>query len=449
MLSRHNLHEYQRKGVEFIKSEKRCFLCLDMGLGKTATTLTAITDLIDSFSVSKVLVVSPLRVAKSVWPKEPSQWSHLEDLRVSLVTGNERQRMAALQQDADIYSINRENLVWLVELLGKKWPFDCVVIDESSSFKNPSSKRFRALKRVLPNTEYMVLLTGTPSPNSLLDLWAQCYLVDFGMALGRTFTGYKQRFFEQDYMGYNWTLRQGGDKTIHNLIRPFTLSMSAEDYLELPKRIDLIEYVDLPNRTMANYLEFEKELLLELDDGEEIEAVNAAALAGKLLQWCNGAVYTDEARNWSEVHKLKLDVLEELFEYNDEPMLVAYNFKSDLARIKDRFPDAVVLDKDPETIERWNRGEILMLLAHPASAGHGLNLQKGGSLIVWFGLSWSLELYQQFNARLYRQGQTKPVRIVHIIARGCIDERVMQVLDGKDQTQRRLLDALKPTGQTT
>lgn len=449
MLSRHNLHEYQQRGVEFIKSEKRCFLCLDMGLGKTATTLTALFDLIDSFSVSKVLVVSPLRVAKSVWPKEPSQWSHLKDLRVSVVTGNERQRMAALQQDADIYSINRENVVWLVELLGKKWPFDCVVIDESSSFKNPSSKRFRALKRVLPNTEHMVLLTGTPSPNSLLDLWAQCYLVDFGMALGRTITGYKQRFFEQDYMGYNWTIKEGSDKTIHNLIRPFTLSMSGKDYLELPKRIDLVEKLSLPPKAMKDYLEFEKELLLELDDGEEIEAVNAAALAGKLLQWCNGAVYTDEARNWSQVHKVKLDALDELVECNDEPMLVAYNFKSDLARIKDRFPDAVVLDKDPETIERWNRGEIRMLLAHPASAGHGLNLQKGGSLIVWFGLSWSLELYQQFNARLYRQGQGKPVRIVHLIAEGCIDERVMQVLDGKDKTQRRLLNALKPTGRAT
>lgn len=448
MLSRHNLHEYQRKAIDFIKTEKRCALFLDLGLGKTVSTLTAIADLIDSFSVSKVLVVSPLRVAKSVWPKEPNQWSHLQDLRVSVVTGNERQRRAALQADADIYSINRENLVWLVELLGKKWPFDCVVIDESSSFKNPSSKRFRALKRVLPSTEYMVLLTGTPSPNSLLDLWAQCYLVDFGMTLGRTFTGYKQRFFEQDYMGYNFTLRQGCDTAIHNLIRPFTLSMSAEDYLELPKRIDLIEYVDLPNKTMGDYLEFEKELLLELDDGEEIEAVNAAALAGKLLQWCCGAVYTDEARNWSEVHKLKLDVLEELVEHNDEPMLVAYNFKSDLARIQDRFPDAVVLDKDPETIERWNRGEINMLLAHPAS-GHGLNLQNGGSLIVWFGLNWSLELHQQFNARLYRQGQDKPVRIVHIIARGCIDERVIKVLDGKDHTQRKLLDALKPTSPTT
>ena len=443
MLSRHNLHEYQRKAIDFIKTEKRCALFLDLGLGKTVSTLTAITDLIDSFSVSKVLVVSPLRVAKSVWPKEPNQWTHLQDLRVSVVTGNERQRRAALQQDADIYSINRENLVWLVELLGKKWPFDCVIIDESSSFKNPSSKRFRALKRVLPSTEYMILLTGTPSPNSLLDLWAQCYLVDFGMALGRTFTGYKQRFFEQDYMGYNFTLRQGCDTTIHNLIRPFTLSMSAEDYLELPKRIDLIEYVDLPNKTMGNYLEFEKELLLELDDGEEIEAVNAAALAGKLLQWCNGAVYTDEARNWSEVHKLKLDVLEELFECNDEPMLVAYNFKSDLARILDRFPDAVVLDKDPETIERWNRGEIKLLLAHPASAGHGLNLQFGGRRMVWTCPTWNLEHWLQTLARLLRTGALRTIYVHRLLAKGTRDMQVRKRVNSKDKNQEYLLNQVK------
>lgn len=443
MLSRHNLHEYQHNAVTFIKEKKRCFLCIDMGLGKTVSTLTAIKDLSDSFAVSKVLVVSPLRVATSVWPKEPSNWQHLKDMRVSVVTGSERQRLAALQADADIYSINRENVVWLVEHYKKKWPFDCVVIDESSSFKNPSAKRFRALKRVLPFTEYMVLLTGTPSPNSLLDLWPQCYLVDYGMALGRTVTGYKQRFFEQDYMGYNYTIREGVADKIHNLIRPFTLSMSAKDYLELPERIDLVEKVQLPKRTLADYAEFEKELLLEIDD-DEIEAINAAALANKLLQWCNGAIYTDEQRNWKELHTAKLDALAEIIECNDESILVAYNYKTDLARLCERFPNAVALDKDPETIERWNRGEIKLLLAHPASAGHGLNLQKGGSLAVWFGLNWSLELYQQFNARLHRQGQEKPVRIIHLVAEGCIDERVMRVIESKDLTQRALLDALKP-----
>ena len=444
MLSRHNLHKYQEKAIAFIKEKKRCGLLLDMGLGKSVSTLTAISDLQDGFAVNKVLVIAPLRVANSVWPKEVTQWRHLNDMRVVTVTGSERKRMAALHSEADVYVINRENVVWLVEHYGKKWPFDCVVIDESSSFKNPSSKRFRALKRILPMTEYMILLTGTPSPNSLLDLWAQMYLIDFGMSLGRTVTGYKQRFFEQDYMGYNWTLRAGSDETIHNLIRPVTLSMSAEDYLELPKCVSITQEIELPKKALDAYLEFEKELLLELDDNAEIEAINAAALANKLLQFCNGAVYTDEHKNWSEIHTAKLDALEELVECNDEPMLVAYNYKSDLARLRKRFPVAVVLDKEDETIERWNRGEIKMLLAHPASAGHGLNLQKGGSLAVWFGMCWSLENYQQFNKRLDRQGQTKPVRIIHLVAKGCIDERVIEVLGNKDKTQKRLLDALKP-----
>jgi len=445
MLFRHNLHKYQERAIEFIKEKKRCGLLLDMGLGKSVSTLTAISDLQDGFAVNKVLVIAPLRVATSVWPKEVHNWSHLSHMRVAVVTGNERNRLAALQRDdADLYVINRENVVWLVEHYGKKWPFDCVVIDESSSFKNPSAKRFRALKRILPFTEYMVLLTGTPSPNSLLDLWSQMYLVDFGMSLGRTVTGYKQRFFEQDYMGYKWSLREGADETIHELIRPRTLSMSAEDYLELPKCVSLQQEIELPKKALDAYLEFEKELLLELDNNVEIEAINAAALANKLLQFCNGAVYTDEHKNWSEIHNAKLEALEELVECNDEPMLVAYNYKSDLERLRKRFPSAVVLDKSDETIERWNRGEIKILLAHPASAGHGLNLQKGGSLAVWFGMCWSLENYQQFNKRLDRQGQTKPVRIIHLVAKGCIDERVMEVLGNKDKTQKRLLDALKP-----
>lgn len=445
MLFRHNLHKYQERAIEFIKEKKRCGLLLDMGLGKSVSTLTAISDLQDGFAVNKVLVIAPLRVATSVWPKEVHNWSHLSHMRVAVVTGNERNRLAELQRDdVDVHVINRENVVWLVEHYGKKWPFDCVVIDESSSFKNPSAKRFRALKRILPFTEYMVLLTGTPSPNSLLDLWSQMYLVDFGMSLGRTVTGYKQRFFEQDYMGYKWSLREGADETIHELIRPRTLSMSAEDYLELPKCVSLQQEIELPKKALDAYLEFEKELLLELDNNVEIEAINAAALANKLLQFCNGAVYTDEHKNWSEIHNAKLEALEELVECNDEPMLVAYNYKSDLERLRKRFPSAVALDKSDETIERWNRGEIKMLLAHPASAGHGLNLQKGGSLAVWFGMCWSLENYQQFNKRLDRQGQTKPVRIIHLVAKGCIDERVMEVLGNKDKTQKRLLDALKP-----
>jgi SNF2 family DNA or RNA helicase len=445
MLSRDDLHDYQNRAIEFIKSKKRCGLFLGLGMGKTTASLTAMSDALDSMTAAKVLVIAPLRVANSVWAQETKQWTHLSHLRVSVCTGNERTRMAALQRDADIYTINRENAPWLVKLYGKKWPFDAVIVDESSSFKSPSSQRFKALKRVLPFTDYVVLLTGTPSPNGLLDLWSQMYLVDFGERLGKTMTGYKQRFFESDYMGYKFTPRQGSSEAIHRLLSDKVLSMSAEDYLQVPDRIDLVERVELPPKVFSQYQEFERTLLAELDDGQEIEAISAAGLANKLLQWSNGATYTDSLGNWSELHSVKLDALTDLVEQNpSENMLVAYNYKTDLERLRVRFPDAVVMDKQQETIDRWNRGEIQMMLAHPASAGHGLNLQKGGSMLVWFGLNWSLELYQQFNGRLHRQGQTRPVRVVHIVASGCIDERVIDALNKKGETQNALLFALKP-----
>ena len=445
MLSRDDLHDYQNRAIEFIKSKKRCGLFLGLGMGKTTASLTAMSDALDSMTVAKVLVIAPLRVANSVWAQETKQWTHLSHLRVSVCTGNERTRMAALQRDADIYTINRENVPWLVKLYGKKWPFDAVIVDESSSFKSPSSQRFKALKRALPFTDYVVLLTGTPSPNGLLDLWSQMYLVDFGERLGKTMTGYKQRFFESDYMGYKFTPRQGSSEAIHRLLSDKVLSMSAEDYLQVPDRIDLVERVELPPKVFVQYQEFERTLLAELDDGQEIEAISAAVLANKLLQWSNGATYTDSLGNWSELHSVKLDALADLVEQNSsENMLVAYNYKTDLERLQVRFPDAVVMDKQQETIDRWNRGEIQMMLAHPASAGHGLNLQKGGSMLVWFGLNWSLELYQQFNGRLHRQGQTRPVRVVHIVASGCMDERVIDALNKKGETQNALLFALKP-----
>ena len=444
MPSRRDLHDYQERAVEFIQQKERCLLALDMGMGKSVSTLTAISDLRDSFAVEKVLVIAPLRVANSVWAQETEKWDHLRHMKVSVCTGSEKNRRAALHREADVYVINRENVTWLVDLYKKKWPFDAVVIDESSSFKNPSAKRFRSLKKALPYTNYMVLLTGTPSPNSLLDLWPQMYLVDFGQSLGRTITGYKQRFFEQDFMGYRWTIRDGCEEKIHSLISDRVISMSAEDYLHLPDRIDLETEVELPAKALKQYKELEKTLLAELDTGEEIEAVSAAALANKMLQFANGSAYYDEYKNWAEIHSAKLDALDEIVEDNPgENMLVAYNYKFDLERLKKKFPQAVVLDKEQKTIDRWNNGEIQMLLAHPASAGHGINLQRGGALCVWFGLNWSLELYQQFNARLHRQGQTKPVRIIHIVAKDTIDQRVLGVLRDKDATQASLLSALK------
>ncbi len=444
MLSRDNLHDYQNNSINFFKKQKRCALFLDMGLGKTVTTLTAVTDLIDSFAVNKVLIIAPLRVANSVWEQECENWQHLQALQVSICTGSERNRLAALQTSADVYTINRENIKWLVDFYGKKWPFDCVIIDESSSFKNASSQRFKALKKVAPLTNYMLLLTGTPSPNGLLDLWPQLHLIDFGERLGRTMTAYKQRFFESDYMGYNFTPRQGSQAKIEKLISDKCLSMTADDYLELPARIDIVEKLQLPKKVLAQYQEFKKEMFIGFENSEAVEALSAAVLANKLLQFANGCLYTDELKNYKELHRVKLDALADLIEANQgENILIAYNYKSDLERLIKRFPDAKVLDKNQTTIDDWNAGKIPVLLAHPASAGHGLNIQKGGSLIVWFGLNWSLELYQQFNARLHRQGQEKPVRIVHLVCEDTIDERVLQVINDKDATQNGLIQALK------
>ena len=447
MRYRYDLHEYQRRVVQFVMDTKRCALWLDMGLGKTTSTLTAISDLQDSFAISKALVIAPLRVANTVWKQEAAQWEHLRHLDVAICTGTEQNRMSVLQRDAHIYVINRENVEWLVNHYGKNWPFDCVVIDESSSFKNATSKRFRALKKVHLIPDYMILLTGTPSPNGLLDLWSQTYLIDQGNALGRTMTAYKQRYFETDYMGYKHTPRAGSPERISQLLAPMTISMSADDYLELPDRIDLVESVELPPAAMKAYKLFEDTLLAHLPDGEVVEAMNAAVLANKLLQNANGALYTDDLGNWSQVHSAKLDALVDLVEQNSgENLLVAYNYKSDLERIQKKFPYARMLDKDPQTVVDWNAGRIKMLLAHPASAGHGLNLQRGGSMIIWFSLNWSLELYQQFNARLHRQGQDKPVRIIHMVTQKTIDERVMSVLASKDRSQAALLNALKPKG---
>ena len=638
MRQRSDLHKYQERAIDFIEETKRCALFLSMGLGKSAITLTAISDLQDQMLVHKVLVIAPLRVANSVWDHEVKLWRHLKHLKVQISTGTERERLTALHRDADIYTINRENVPWLVKQYGKKWPFDMVVIDESDSFKSASSIRFKALKKILPFTNYRVLLTGTPSPNGLLDLWSQIYLLDQGVAIGRTMSVYKQRFFEADYMGFKYTPRAGADAQIHAAIQHMVLSMRAEDYLELPERIDLTEFVDLPPKIKEAYDDFERKMLIEFETGEVVEALGAAVLANKLSQFCicegtdvltnngwkpietlhvndliwdgvewanyselvcngykdvivldgvkmtpehkvltvsgwesaedilngnaskrfnrvdvwipdrfrtkginkkqkrhmvmsmylweqyscksvdkysnwnddsgtsckvlqnkisnitcedislqmggvtmvqttnqekrkvydvidcgkrnrfvvrgvdkellivhncNGASYTDTHKNWVEIHSVKLDALAEIIEHNaGENILVAYNFKTDLERLQNKFPQAQVLDKNPNTIARWNEGHIPLLLAHPASAAHGINAQHGGAIVVWFGLNWSLGLYQQFNARLHRQGQTRPVRIVHIVARDTIDERIITALAAKDVTQSDLLKAL-------
>tara|TARA_R110000822_G_scaffold28651_1_gene84993 strand:- start:338 stop:1690 length:1353 start_codon:yes stop_codon:yes gene_type:complete len=448
MHHRTDLHPYQDRAIDYAIGKGRCMLALDMGLGKSISTLTAVSDLLDACLVGRVLVIAPLRVANSVWIQEAQKWEHTRHLTVSVVTGSAKARAAALFTTADIYVINRENLVWLVSQYRlDKWPYDMIVVDESSSFKNHSAKRFKALRKMLPAVDRMVLLTGTPSPNGLQDLWAQMYLIDYGQRLGRTVSAFRQRFCKPSgFGGYKWILREGSQEEIEALVSDVIMHMSGDDYLDLPARIDLTEVVTLPPAAMDDYLALETELFLALPDGEEVEVMFAAALGNKLMQYANGAVYTDDAGTWSETHAAKLDALADIAEDNaGENLLVAYNYRSDLARLRKRFPQAVVLDNDQATLDRWNRGEIGMLLAHPASAGHGLNLQRGGALCVWFGLTWNLEYYLQFNARLHRQGQDRPVRIIHLLAGNTIDARVLDVLSDKDASQNSLLKALKPT----
>jgi len=366
MRTRAELRHYQVRTSAFQIEQERTLCALKMGMGKTASTLTTIHDLIDACVITKALVIAPLRVANSVWAQEAKEWEHLKDLKFKICTGTEQKRLAALHHDADVYVINRENVVWLVKHYRDKFPFQMVVIDESSSFKSDKSKRVKALRKALPYVHYITLLTGTPSPNGLLDLWSQCYLVDNGKALGRTMTMYKSRFFEQDYSGYKYTPRKDSQKKIEALIAPFTISMETSDYLEMPDYIELYEEIELPPTIMNNYKLLEEKLYLKFEESE-VEALSAATLANKLLQYCAGAVYVDEFKNYEIVHDAKLDALADIIEQNDgENILVAYNFKSDIERLLKRFPNARVLDKHQNTIDEWNNGEIPLLFAHPA-----------------------------------------------------------------------------------
>lgn len=442
-LNRDNMFPYQHKGVEFIKANRRCALFLDMGLGKTTTTLTAISDMLAQYDAFRVLVIAPLRVANTVWKQECSKWAHLNHLDIEVATGKEAERMRVLNAKHDITVINRENIEWLVTKF-KKWDFDMVVIDESSSFKSSSAKRFKSLRKVLPSTSAMVLLTGTPSPQGLIDLWSQMYLVDFGKRLGRTKTAFLSRYFSATgYMGRGYRLNVGSDEEIHDKLKDICLTMRSEDYLDLPERINVFEYIELPPTILKQYRELKREMMITLDSGVDVMTPSASALSNKLLQLCNGAVY-DEDSNWHAIHDEKIKALKDIMDDNpNENVLVAYNYKSDKERILKAFPYAVELDKEGKLVDKWNKGEIRMLLAHPASAGHGLNMQFGGSTLVYFGLNWSLELYLQFNKRLHRQGQVRPVTIVHLVVKGGVDEAVMKALADKNATQDALIDALK------
>lgn len=444
-----NPWNYQQYSINHIIDHKASGLFLDMGMGKTVSTLTAIDNLIFLGEVNKVLVIAPLRVAEDTWSTEVDKWDHLKHLKISKILGTKKQREEALNKDADIYVTNRENVDWLVNECFDSWIWDMVVIDELSSFKSSKAIRFRALKKVRPYFKRIVGLTGTPAPNSLIDLWPQIYLLDGGKRLGKTITGFKDRYFNpgrrNGYVVYNWELKEGAEEAIQNKISDICISMKADDYLDLPERIDNRVEINLSKKALDTYKQLEKELVIEIEE-EDITAANAAVLTNKLLQMANGAIYS-ESKEVVNIHDEKIEKLEEIIDTsNGKTVLVFYNFKHDYNRISEMLTKKKINHQTlntPEDIKKWNNGEIQVALLHPASAGHGLNLQYGGNIIIWFGLTWSLELYQQANARLHRQGQKETVIIHHLIAKGTVDEDVMNALANKEINQDMLLEAVK------
>ena len=448
---KYNPHDYQRYATEYIESHPAAAVFLDMGLGKTSITLTALNNLLfDYFDVHRILVVAPLRVARNTWSDEIEKWDHLHNLTFAIAVGTEKERIAALTQKSDITMINRENLQWLIEKSGQPFEYDMVVIDELSSFKNHQAKRFKALMKVRPKVKRIVGLTGTPSSNGLMDLFAEFKILDMGARLGRFIGQYRNSYFKPDKVNgpivYSYKPRPGAEDAIYQKISDITISMKAADHLKMPELINTKYMVHLSDKEKKKYEDMKAELVLALPEGE-ITAANAASLSNKLSQMANGAVYADDESILS-VHERKLDALEDIIESaNGKPLLVAYWFKHDLMRIEQRLNEKKIpfqkLDTDA-SMKRWNKGELPVALIHPASAGHGLNLQSGGSTLVWFGITWSLELYQQTVARLYRQGQeSRTVTIIHILTQCTVDEKIMKALADKDSTQSALIDAVK------
>ena len=445
-------HEYQRYCIRRIVDTPKLGLFLDMGLGKTAIVLSAVKELkYERFAVRKVLVIAPKKVAEGTWTKEKDKWNHTRCLRVSRVLGSEQKRIKALCQTADVYIINRENVVWLVDFYKTDWPFDMVVIDESSSFKSHKAKRFRALSAELPHIDRLVELTGTPSPNGLADLWAQIFLLDGGERLGKRYAGFRERYFDagpkHNGIVYKYTAKAGAEPAILSAISDICVSMKADDYLQLPDVVmDEIPVVLDPKAAKA-YREMERDMVLQMpDDGEDISVASAAALSNKLLQLANGAIYDDD-RQVHEIHRCKIEALMELLEsLQGKSVLLFYNYKHDRERILKALAKTDLRVRELKTTQDeddWNAGEIDVLLTHPASSAYGLNLQQGGNHVVWFGLSWSYELYTQANKRLHRQGQTEKVIIHHLVSEGTRDEDVMAALARKDDVQQFVMDSLK------
>ena len=452
-----NLHNYQKACIEHIINTTHCGVFLEMGLGKTVSTLTAINALMyDYCEINSVLIIAPKRVAESVWQEEAEKWDHLKHLRFSKIIGTQNQRVEAIKAKADIYIISRDNVAWLCALYGgSKIPFEMIVVDELSSFKSYKSIRFKSLKATQPYFKRFVGLTGTPAPNGLIDLWPQIYLMDRGKRLEKTVSAYRSKYFRPSktngHVIFSYDLLADSESLIHKRIEDICISMKAQDYLEMPLRTDNYIKLNMPPELKKKYYEFEKEKVIELingsedsPEGVEISVVNAAALSNKLLQFANGAMY-DENRNVHEVHEIKLETLKELIDdANGKSVLVAWTYQHDRDRILEYLKSYKPRElKRPQDIVDWNAGKVQVMLAHPASAGHGLNLQAGGSIIIWFGQTWSLELYQQFNARLYRQGQQDRVVIHHLIMKGTEDENVISALKSKDKKQNALMDSIK------
>ena len=439
-------HDYQAYAIDFIKTHPVAGLFLGMGMGKTISTLTALnTMMFDSFQVARCLVVAPLRVARDTWPAELTKWEHLKHLRASVIVGTAKERRQAIHTDADIYVINRENLPWLIKELGNDWPYDCVVIDELSSFKNHKAARFKALMSRRKHMRRIIGLTGTPAPNSLEDLWAPFKLFDGGKRLLPYITHFRERYFDPDkrngYQVFSWKLKPGAEEEIYNAISDVTVSMRTTDHLDLPPLTTSSKVVHLDKAEREVYNQLKKDMLVHVD-GEVIDAGSAATLSNKLLQLSSGAIYADEARTVT-VHSQKIDALEDIVEAaNGHTVLVAYWFKHELERLLRHFPQGRLLST-AEDMAAWCEGEIPLAFIHPASAGHGLNLQSGGHILVWHTVPWSLELYEQTNARLFRQGQTEPVSIIHIEAANTIDQQVIRSLESKNQTQSALIEAVK------
>ena len=442
---RYVAHNYQNYAKDFILAHKVSALFLDCGLGKTITTLTAINELMyDSFEISKVLIIAPLRVAQSTWKEEIEKWNHLNLLRYSIAVGDEKERLKALKQNSDIYIINRENVDWLVTKSGIDFNFGMLVIDELSSFKSHTSKRFKSLLKIRPYFERVVGLTGTPSSNGLMDLWAEFRVLDLGERLGRYITHYRNEYFLPDKRNgaviFSYKPQPNAEERIYRRLADITISMKSTEYLKMPELILNDLEINLDEEDQMKYKKFKKEMVMTIQE-KEIDAINAASLSNKLIQLANGSIY-DEDKNFYEIHNKKLDKLEEIIESaNGKPVLIAYWFKADKERIEKRFKVREI--KTADDIKQWNKGMIDLALIHPASAGHGLNLQSGGSTLVWFSLTWSLELYQQTNARLYRQGQKDTVVIHHLIIKNTIDEDIMKSLKRKDKTQESLMKAVK------